>query len=209
MREPFKKITKNFEKTGVLQEDVANFLNMHSCQGTLKHVKAVAEEAKTLASRFSEDEENAFSTGLLHDVSVVFPENERLRVAVRLKIDVLPEEKIYPSILHQKISEVMARQVFGITDQDVLSAIGCHTTLKEDASVLDKIVFISDKVRWDQDYEAPFKSDVLRALDISLDEACFCYLDYLWKNRENLAVVHPWMAAAHEQLGNSLRKTMI
>ncbi|MFA5925779.1 MAG: bis(5'-nucleosyl)-tetraphosphatase (symmetrical) YqeK [Parcubacteria group bacterium] len=206
MREIFKGIVKNFKRTGVLQEDVAIFLRMHDCEDTIKHVNTVAEEAKILASRFFESQEDAFSAGLLHDVSVLFPEEDRLKIANELKIDVLPEEKIYPAILHQKISQVMAREIFGITDENVLNAIGCHTTLKENASVLDKIVFISDKIRWDQKYDAPFKSDVSKALDISLDESCFCYLNYLWNRKESLAVVHPWMAAAYRQLGNDLKK---
>jgi len=206
MLETFKKITKNFKSTGVLSEDVARFLRMHDCIDTIKHVNAVAEEAKKLASRFFENQEGAFSAGLLHDVSVIFSDEDRLRVAIELKIDVLPEEKIYPAILHQKISKIMAEEIFGITDKNVLSAIGCHTTLKENASVLDKIVFISDKIRWDQKYDAPFLSDVLKALGVSLDEACSRYLNYLWNRRESLAVVHPWMAAAYKQIGNSLNK---
>jgi HD superfamily phosphohydrolase YqeK len=209
MLETFKEITKNFERTGVLSKDVARFLKMHDRKDTIKHVNAVAEEAKILSSRFFENQEGAFSAGLLHDVSTLYSDEDRLRVAIELGIDVLPEEKIYPAILHQKISEVMAREIFEITDENVLSAIGCHTTLKENASVLDKIVFISDKIKWDQKYEAPFKDDVLEALDISLDESCFCYLNYLWNKKESLAVVHPWMEAAHKQLSNSLKETII
>lgn len=206
MREIFKKITKNFEGTGALSEDVAIFLRMHNCEDTLKHVKAVADEARILASRFSENKEQAFDAGLLHDISAIFPDEDKLRVAIELRIDILPEEKIHPNILHQKISEVMAKEIFGITDKNTLSAIGCHTTLKENASTLDKIVFISDKIRWDQDHNPPYLKDVLKSLEISLDEACFCYLDYLWKNKENLAVVHPWAEVAYKQLGTSLKK---
>jgi len=199
-------ITKNFEKSGELSSDVERFLKMHGCADTVRHVNDVAQEASELAPRFLEKAEGAFCAGLLHDISAVFPNEDRVKVATELGIEVLPEEKICPAILHQKISRVMAEKIFGITDPNILSAMGCHTTLKENASVLDKIVFISDKIMWDQVHSAPYQSDVLKALEISLDEACFCYLDYLWQQRENLAVVHPWMAAAYKQLHDSLGK---
>jgi len=202
----FEAITKNFEKSGELSVDVAKFLEMHDCADTVKHVNDVAQKARGLAPRFLEKAEDAFCTGLLHDISAVFPNEDRVKIATELGIDVLPEEKTCPAILHQRISEVMAKEIFGITDQNILSAMGCHTTLKENASVLDKIVFISDKIMWDQEHSAPYQADVLKALEISLDEACFCYLNYLWQQRESLAIVHPWMEAAYKQLHDSLGK---
>lgn len=199
-------IARNFEKSGELSIDVARFFEMHGCADTVKHVNDVAQEARELAPRFLEKAEDAFRAGLLHDISAVFPNEDRVKVATELGIEVLPEEKICPAILHQKISQVMAEKIFGITDPNILSAMGCHTTLKENASVLDKIVFISDKIMWDQVHSAPYKTDVLKALEISLDEACFCYLNYLWQQRESLSVVHPWMEAAYKQLHGSLGK---
>ncbi|OGD66823.1 HAD family hydrolase [Candidatus Campbellbacteria bacterium RIFOXYC2_FULL_35_25] len=206
MHTVFEDITRNFEKSGELSVDVAKFLEMHGCVDTVKHVNDVAQEARELAPRFLEKAEDAFCAGLLHDISAVFPNKDRVRVATELGIDILPEEKTCPAILHQRISEVMAKEIFGITDQNILSAMGCHTTLKENASTLDKIVFISDKIMWDQEHSAPYQSDVLKALEISLDEACFCYLNYLWQQKESLAVVHPWMEAAYKKLNDSLGK---
>jgi len=206
MHEVLENITKNFTKTGMLPQDVAGFLEMHACTETLEHVMAVAKQAKELAPRFFEKEEDAFCAGLLHDISAVFPNKDRLEVAVKLDLEILSEEKICPPVLHQKISQVIAKEIFEISDDAILSAIGCHTTLKKNASVLDKIVFISDKIKWDKQYEAPYLDDVLKALEISLDEACFCYLNYLWQQKEKLAVVHPWLADAYSQLHKSLGK---
>jgi len=87
-----------------------------------------------------------------------------------------------------------------VTAPDILSAIGCHTTLKADASLLDKVVFIADKIAWDQPGEPPYWAELQQALDRSLDHAVFCYLDYLWQRRATLRVVHPWLVAAHQQL---------
>ena len=108
-------------------------------------------------------------------------------------------------ILHQKLSTVIASQVFKVTDAAVLSAIGCHTTLKAGASDLDKVLFVADKLQWDGVGEAPYSSQLRAGLARSLDEAAFAYLDYLWQGRQLLRSVHPWMVAAHHQLANELR----
>ncbi|OLF95341.1 Hydrolase (HAD superfamily) [Bacillus licheniformis] len=34
-------------------------------------------------------------------------------------------------IIHQKLSKVMARDLFQVADEDILNAIECHTTLKK------------------------------------------------------------------------------
>jgi len=103
-------------------------------------------------------------------------------------------------ILHQKLSAVMAREIFGIGDAAVLSAIGCHTTLKASASTLDKVVFVADKIAWDQPGKPPYLDGILGALDQSLHQAALRYLDYLWQRRQTLPAVHPWFVAAHRQV---------
>ena len=196
--------THSFIPTGHLRRDVATFLALHSCAGTAGHVVHVAAEAKRLAERFGASAEAAEVAGLLHDISAVIPNEERIVAAHTFGIEVLPEEATFPMIIHQKLSVVLARDLFGVTQPELLSAIGCHTTLKADASLLDKVVFVADKIKWDQTGEPPYLAELLRALDRSLDHAAFCYLDYLWQRRTTLRVVHPWLVAAHQQLEEQL-----
>ena len=90
----------------------------------------------------------------------------------------------------------------------MLSATGCHTTLKADASGLDKVVFVADKIAWDQPGTPPWLDALTRALDVSLDAAALVYLDYLWERRAQLLVVHPWFIAARAQISRQqLAKT--
>lgn len=58
-------------------------------------------------------------------------------------------------IIHQKISKEMARDIFNIMDQEILDAVGCHTTLKKNSTILDKVLFVADKIEWDQIGEPP------------------------------------------------------
>jgi predicted HD superfamily hydrolase involved in NAD metabolism len=188
---------------GNVPSDVPLFLKSHGHAQTAVHCEAVAEEAGRLATIFEINVTQAKLAGWLHDISTVFPVEERVEIAQALEVDILPEEKIAPMILHQKLSAILARQIFGVEDEAVLQAVACHTTLRAGATPLDKVVFVADKVAWDQSGVPPYQAALLEALTHSLDAAALCYLSYLWERRETLLVVHPWMAEAYADLSAS------
>lgn len=180
--------------------DVPLFLTSYGCQTTARHCTAVAGKAVELASHFHCDPSKAKEGGYLHDISVVIPTDQWIEVAHDQSIEVLPEEVQYPLILHQKLSVVLAREVFKVTDSEILNAIGCHTTLRLNPSILDKVLFLADKIAWDQQDIPPYLNNVLNALDHSLDLAVLVYLDYLWDRRNELGVIHPWLIQARDQI---------
>jgi predicted HD superfamily hydrolase involved in NAD metabolism len=189
-----------FQPTGSIRSDVPAFLTQHKLPKIAAHVAAVAAEARRIAILAQVDPDRAEIAGWLHDVSAVIPSVQRADVARQWGVEVLPEEDAYPMILHQKLSVVLGREVFGVMDEDILSAVGCHTTLRPAASLLDKAVFVADKIAWDQEGQPPFLVDLLAGLDRSVDQAALAYLRYLWERRASLKVIHPWLAAAYEQL---------
>ncbi|MBN1219663.1 MAG: bis(5'-nucleosyl)-tetraphosphatase (symmetrical) YqeK [Anaerolineae bacterium] len=200
MHELLSHLIEGVPLTGNVSRDMRTFLIYHGHPKTAGHSLRVAEEARQLAARFNANETQAEIAGWLHDVSAVFPSVRRADVARQLGLDVLPEEEKMPMIVHQKLSAILACEVFGITDAAVLSAIGCHTTLKAGSTVLDKVVFVADKISWDQAGAPPYLPGLLAALDESLDQAVLCYLSYLWQQRDSLPVLHPWLVAAYRQL---------
>jgi predicted HD superfamily hydrolase involved in NAD metabolism len=200
MNETLAQIVAGVRLTGDVRSDMTALLVYHGHPQTADHCACVAAEAERLALRFGEDERLAQTAGWLHDVSAVFPVERRVEVACQLGVEVLAEEAAAPMILHQKLSAAMAREIFGITNEAILSAVRCHSTLKADASALDKVVFIADKIAWDQPHTAPFLEDVLASLEWSLDQAVLHYLDYLWQRRDTAPVVHPWFVDSYRQL---------
>jgi predicted HD superfamily hydrolase involved in NAD metabolism len=195
-------------RTGDLQRDVTALLERHACFRILEHTTRVARLCRQLARQWGEDETAAEFTGWLHDVGGVVPVSERERLAETLGLEIVSEERMAPLLLHQKLSATMAREAFAIEDIAILTAIGCHTTLRRDASVLDKILFISDKLEWDQDGEPPYWEQVAGVVERSLDEAAWWYLDYLWAQRDTLAAIHPWLIEAHQQLSATTTSAM-
>lgn len=191
----------DIQLTGDLPQDVTEFLRRHGCPATVDHSQAVAATAAQLAARFAPALAPAAVTAAwLHDVSAVIPNADRLAAAESWGLPVLDAERQAPILLHQKLSARMALDLFGVTDPSILDAIGCHTTLRAQASSLDKIVFLADKLAWDQPGRPPYLASMEAALDVSLDAAVCVYLDHLWARRSTLAAIHPWLVGAHRPL---------
>lgn len=201
--QPLAPYTGEFQTSGDLEADVKALLLRHHAEATYLHVKNVAATAASLAQQFGGDVETVRTAAWLHDISTIIPNEARLAVARALEIEILPEEEGFPMILHQKLSVVLAHDVFAVTDVSVLSAIECHTTLKAAASLSDKIVFVADKIAWDQTGTPPYSVALQAGLEHSIDAAALAYLDYLWDIRASLRVLHPWAIAARHELAAS------
>jgi predicted HD superfamily hydrolase involved in NAD metabolism len=189
---------KGFQFTGETLRDAPAFLECHGFSHVAVHVKAVALEARNLAERFGLDANAAELAGILHDIAVIVPNTERVALSRALELPVFPEEEQVPMILHQQHGKVFARELFGIRDGHVLDAIECHTTLKANSSPLDRLVFLADKISWDQPGIPPYLNDLLAALENGLDAGTRFFLEYLISS-PNLLVVHPWLREAHAE----------
>ena len=110
-----------------------------------------------------------------------------------------PAEEKYHFLLHQRISRIIAEEQFGIRDEDILSAVECHTTLKQNAGPYDQLVFIADKISWDQEGVPPYYEELKKMAAESLEEACFFYIRYQFENKL-LLMPHRWISEAYEDL---------
>lgn len=192
--------------SGRQPQDLQAFLLFHKAPNTLAHNLRVAQAARELALRFAIDPLQAQLAGWLHDCSAVIPAHARLQTAAEWKVPILPEEAAFPLLLHQKLSVVITKQVFGIHDVEVLSAVGCHTTLKAGASPLDKVLFVADKLAWDQPGSPPYLPALEVGLRHSLERAALAYLDFLMETLQRptgSGVLHPWAQAARLELLNA------
>lgn len=187
--------------SGRLPDDLAAFLRHHGLPGTLTHSLRVAQTAADLAPRFEIDLRLAQVAGWLHDCSAAIPTPARLATALDWGLDVLPEEAANPLILHQKLSVVIAQEIFAVRYPAVLSAVGCHTTLKAGASPLDMLVFVADKLAWDQPGAPPYLPALQHALERSLPAAALVYINHLVERRAALSgPLHPWLLQAQADL---------
>ncbi|MGW5983623.1 bis(5'-nucleosyl)-tetraphosphatase (symmetrical) YqeK [Bacillus mycoides] len=190
----------SFTPTGKIENDIKAFLLKYNKEFTYKHSIRVANEARKIAEIFYEDEEKAAIAGCLHDISAIFPNEERSAVAEEFGIEILQEEREFPMIIHQKLSSVIAKEIFKIEDEEVLNAISCHTTLHKHATKMDLVLFIADKLEWDQIGTPSYLIEIKKGLEKSLEHAAFVYISYLWERKDTLKVIHPWLEEAYWHL---------
>lgn len=182
-----------------LMDNIRKKYQDHHKENTLRHVEAVAETALWLAGIYNLDGEKAEIAAWLHDISAVITPQEMYRMAQERGMQIYGAEETYPFLLHQRISKLFAEEVFGIHDPDILSAIGCHTTLKKNAGMYDKVIFLADKISWDQRGAPPYYDPLKRKAARSLEEACRFFIQYQFDN-DLLLMPHPWLLEAYEDL---------
>lgn len=170
-------------------------------EGTLKHVEDVAEIAVGLAKVYNLDIVKIKLAALLHDISAIMTPQEMYEFAKARGLEIDPAEEKYHSLLHQRISKIIAREEYDISDSNILDAIECHTTLKKNASMYDKIIFIADKISWNPKSVPPYFACLKSKAVESLDEACYFYIKYQFDNNL-LLMPHQWIIEAYEDLRN-------
>jgi len=133
--------------TGDLKTDVKSLLELYGkTKRTFEHAKAVAEMNIKIAEQYGLDKNICEICGYLHDISAIISPSDMLMYAAENDWYIDDAERKYPFLLHQRISRVIARDNFNITDERVLSAVEYHTTLKANPSAYDMALFIADKL---------------------------------------------------------------
>lgn len=168
-------------------------------EDVLKHVETVAELAVGLAEVYSLDVTEIKLAALLHDISGVMTPQEMYDFAIAHGLETDPAEEKYHALLHQRVSKIIAQDEFGIVNSDILNAIECHTTLRKNASLYDKIIFIADKISWDQKFDYLYETLTKNATIEALNKACYEYIKYQFDNNL-LVMAHRWLLDAFDEL---------
>ena len=159
----------------------------------------MANRNALISKTYDLDHDKCVIAGLLHDISAIIKPEDMLKYAYENRLEVCEAERKYPFLLHQRLSKICAVEYFNISDEEILSAIECHTTLKKSPSKYEMSLFIADKLAWDKGGIPPFYEEVNAALDISLEAACYKYMEYMIENDMILCPHDNWIEA-YEQL---------
>ena len=187
--------------SGDIRTDVKNILLINGRSNTYIHVANVADRNALISKTYDLDHDKCVIAGLLHDISAIIKPEDMLKYAYENCLDVCGAERKYPFLLHQRLSKISAVEYFNISDEEILSAIECHTTLKKCPTKYEMSLFIADKLAWDREGLPPFYEEVNAALDISLEAACYKYMEYMVDNDMILCPHDNWIEA-YEQLKN-------
>ncbi|MGI2326523.1 bis(5'-nucleosyl)-tetraphosphatase (symmetrical) YqeK [Planococcus sp. YIM B11945] len=109
------------------------------------HVQGVISTAVELARRFHVSVEKAEIAAILHDV-VKFSDREWMKsIIFSEQMDPLLLE-YHAELWHAPVGAFVAKQEFGVQDEDILNAIRFHTTGRAGMSNLEKVIYIADLV---------------------------------------------------------------
>ena len=149
-----------------------------------EHTLGVEFTAASLAMRYGVDIDKAEIAGLLHDCAKCIDDEDKFDDCKKYKIELTDVEKRNPFLIHSKLGAVYANKLYGIDDEEVISAIRFHTTGKPDMTLLEKIIFIADYIEPGRD-KAPNLKEIRQMAFIDIDEAMYIILkdtlDYLDK----------------------------
>ncbi|MCR5687141.1 MAG: bis(5'-nucleosyl)-tetraphosphatase (symmetrical) YqeK [Lachnospiraceae bacterium] len=110
------------------------------------HSIGVSNTAACLAMRYGGDCQSAYYAGLLHDCAKGMSGGELIERAYKAGIEPSEVELEEPDLLHSKVGSVIAKEKYGIDNEDILSAIYYHTTGRPKMTLNEKIVFVADYI---------------------------------------------------------------
>lgn len=116
------------------------------------HSVSTMKKAKELAENCHYDEQIVMLTALAHDVAKEMTKEEYFAYAKENKITLDEFDKIATIALHGKIGADIVAKKYGFT-KEMQEAIFYHTTGRANMTLLDKIIYLADKLEDSRDYK--------------------------------------------------------
>lgn len=167
----------NFFDISKIKEDLKKKLK----ESRYYHCLRVADYCKFLAKIYGVDENKAYICGLLHDCAKNNEQYYLLNKKISSDIIFDKEEKDNKFLWHSLIGAVVSKKIYGVLDDEIFSAIRFHTTAKENMTLLEKILFISDKIEPKRDYPEVnhLRKIVVKDIDLAIIEFLDSNFKYL------------------------------
>lgn len=173
-----------------------------------QHSINVMDASIVLAEKYGCDRDKAALAGLVHDCARELDKKETLNICS--KYGIIPDKIMQnqPELLHGVAGSYLARELFGIECEEVLTAVANHTMGTEGMDKLSSIVFLADYIEAGRVY--PGVEEIRKAAMDSLFKGIVAGLDntitYILKKG---GLLHPQTVItrnwALEQLRNNQR----
>jgi len=112
----------------------------------LEHSVNTSKVARRLAIKYNYNADKAEVAGLLHDCAkdLNYEILKKIVLEHNIKVDKIIQR--IPKLLHPLVGATIAGKEFNIQDPVILKAIKAHSTGASRMSLLDKIIYLSDKI---------------------------------------------------------------
>lgn len=110
-----------------------------------EHSVRVAEEARKLANYYHYDAEKAYVAGLVHDIAKEFDQTENQKWIEKYHLDKKWLSFDCSNIIHAEVGALVISEWYGL-DEEICNAVRYHTVGHVPMSLLEKIIFVADKI---------------------------------------------------------------
>ena len=181
-------------------EEIENDVKSVLSEYRFTHSSGVAKKAVELAKIYGVQEETAKKVVIAHDIAKEMTDEEMLEYVKNNNIEIDEIETVKPSLLHGKIGADIAAKKYGFTN-DMANAIKWHTTGRENMSMLEKIIYVADKI---EENRKGTRFDIEKSRELSkqnIDEASlFLMNESIDYNIKKDAIIHPKTIEARNDL---------
>ena len=141
--------------------------------GRYNHTLGVVNTAVELSKVFGEDQKKAEIAALCHDVAKNMDLEQLRKIIDEENITLSIDEENTKEIWHSIAGPIIAKNIFKINDEEILSAMRWHTTGKENMSNLDKIVYLADLIEPSREFDGidEIRSISYKSLDLAMIKA--------------------------------------
>lgn len=144
------------------------------------HTIGVMEAAIELAERYGVDKDKAELAAIFHDYAKFRDKEEMRRIIIDQK---MPQDllQFHDELWHAPVGAYLVEKEAGVSDDEVLEAIRCHTSGKINMSTLDKVLYVADYIEPGRDFPGveQVRESAKSSLDIAVIQAMKNTITYL------------------------------
>ncbi|BDX52774.1 nicotinate-nucleotide adenylyltransferase [Metamycoplasma equirhinis] len=129
-----------------------------------KHLRFTAEFAAALAKNNNFSVKAAYQAGFMHDITKEWSQEKCYSFLKKFGFN---KNNLEPHKLHQNTAYYWLKNNYMFEDEEILHAIKIHTTLDFELSVLDKILYVSDKLCEGRKWKGVQKSRKLALINLN------------------------------------------
>ncbi|MDY3304031.1 MAG: bis(5'-nucleosyl)-tetraphosphatase (symmetrical) YqeK [Clostridia bacterium] len=139
------------------------------------HSIGVMDTAVKMACKWGADTEKTAIAALLHDCAKNYSISETLELCNKYNVYLDDVTKTATGLIHGFLGAEIARDIYGIRDDDIYDAIYYHTVGKPDMKLMTEIIYIADGIEPNRHYDGVDRiremafEDIDRALILQID----------------------------------------
>ncbi len=127
-------------------EEMKIYLKDNLMESRYIHTLGVVDTGIRLAQINNVDKKKAEIAALAHDIAKNKTIYELKDILDKNNIKLTYDEEENQELWHSMVGPILAKEIFKIEDEEILSAMRWHTTGKENMSKLDKVIYMADMI---------------------------------------------------------------